>query len=49
MGVIGEYFPLNLSFFSCPKIHMAKFAEQELQELQLKPFNYVRQFYDPYN
>lgn len=49
MRVTGEDFPLSLSFFSCPKIHVAKATKQELQELQLKPFNYARQFYDPYN
>lgn len=49
MGVIGEYFPLSLSFFSYPMIHLEKVAEKEFQELQLKPFNFARQFYDPYN
>lgn len=48
-GVTSKDFPLNLSFFPYPNIHMEKTVEQELQELQLKAFNYARQFYDPYN
>lgn len=47
--VTGEEFSLNLSFFSCQKTHVEKAVEKELQDLQLKPFNYARQCYDPYN
>lgn len=44
---IGVDFSVTIGYFSCSKIQVANTTEPQLQDLQLKEFDYAREFYDP--
>lgn len=39
---------VSLEHYTCPNIQVTKAAEQELEDLSLKEFDYAREWYDPY-